>query len=81
MKQLNPNTRLVALCGILPKVPHQRFAMDNWQQFCGFINPLLAKIGKHKNGLKLPDTEGLETLMACTPEEARYMLAESYYAA
>ncbi len=55
--------------------------MDNWQQFCGFINPLLDKIGKHNHGLKLPDTEGLETLMACKPEEARYMLIESYYAA
>lgn len=81
MKQLDPHTRLVTLCGILPKVPHQRFAMDNWPQFCGFINPLLAKVKRYAHGLIFPDTEGLETLMACTPEEARYMLAESYYAA
>ena len=81
MKQLSTSNRLVALCGILPKVAHQKYAMDKWEQFCGIINPLLAKVKQGKYGLKLPDTEGLETLMACTPEEARYMLVESYYAA
>lgn len=83
MKQLDPKNRLLALCGVLPKDAHQRFAADNWPQFCGFVNPLLANIKRNglPNGLKLPDVEGLETLMACTPEEARYMLIESYYAA
>lgn len=81
MKQLDPKNRLLALCGILPKDAHQRFAADNWSQFCGFVNPLLAKIKRNTNGLKLPDVEGLETLMACSPQEAKYILVESYYAA
>lgn len=81
MKQLDPKNRLLALCGILPKDAHQRFAADNWPQFCGFVNPLLAKIKHNTNGLKLPDVEGLETLMACSPQEAKYILVESYYAA